>query len=210
MIRQINSATVTQALQTKADHISTTSRHLKNLKRTQQSHFNWEYDKEFHPECKLAFDSTRKIALEIIPKQNKRRWLSLLGNSGVGKTHLAKKLSALLKTYGYNGCFYSWSRIIDYARKGDFGIFEHLENVPIAVIDDIGAGYENYFSSSKITELADKRLNKWTIFTSNLQLRQIAETIDTRLASRMIRGENKVIEFNECPDYCLKNYYSKK
>ena len=117
------------------------------------------------------------------------RWLALLGNSGVGKTMLAKYCAEHLGIP-----FRKWSWIVDLMRKRDYGVKDWIIGERAIVIDDIGAGYETSFAQSLLDELADRRLGKWTILTSNYSLQQIGDEISHRVRSRMIRGGNKVVE----------------
>jgi len=47
-----------------------------------------------------------------------------------------------------------------------------------------------------VKKLTHKRLDHWTIITSNWSQKEIAEEVDTRIASRIIRSGSKVIELN--------------
>jgi len=71
-------------------------------------------------------------------------------------------------------------------------------------IDDLGAEYESDFIDSKLQQLLNKRLNKWTVITSNLSLNDFSLK-DDRIASRLVRGKNKVIQI-DANDYNLKHY----
>lgn len=52
--------------------------------------------------------------------------------------------------------------------------------------------------------LANARIGRWTVWTSNLTHREISDSIDARLASRLIRDGNKGIRIT-APDYALRN-----
>ena len=147
------------------------------------------------------------------------RWLSLLGTSGAGKTHLAKRISAFFRQYmdgelipgqdlertrwRMRGGFVSWRKLCDEMRDGSYGRFRNICEDYFVVIDDIGAGHETTFVTSKLDELFDARQRKWTVVTANMGLAQIKEKMDARIASRMIRDRSVVVDV-EVPDYNLR------
>jgi DNA replication protein DnaC len=131
-------------------------------------------------------------------------WLSLLGKSGAGKTHLAKMINEWRKKRTLGRYFYPWGDLVSMARDGQLGkIRDRVEKRTLMIIDDIGTEYETDFSKSLLAEIAEKRLDKWTVFTANLTLKDIA-AIDSRIASRMIRDQNKRLTFENTPDFALR------
>lgn len=88
--------------------------------------------------------------------------------------------------------------------NGEFGSVEALVDEWLVVLDDIGAEHDpRKLGVSKLLDVLNGRSRKWTILTSNLTMQEIAETLDTRIASRLIRGESKVVEMT-CPDFNLR------
>jgi DNA replication protein DnaC len=148
--------------------------------------------------------------------------LTFCGVSGTGKTMLANCiLNELRKNKwgfldGVQGHFNGtklvradwmkrdWRKISDGFKAGDYEIIEDMESVFILMLDDIGADYDpSSNSTSKLDRVLRSRAGKWTILTCNLTLSQIAETLDTRIASFLIRDENKVVEI-EAVDYSFQ------
>ena len=137
-------------------------------------------------------------------------WLTLLGDCGCGKTMLARQIFCACMKYN-PGAGSLWIRgsgpdaesnrrprcvwmsateFADAIRK-DFGLPEYLERDFIVVIDDVGAARDTTnFIADGLYRLANVRLGRWTIFTTNLKLREISENIDPRFASRLIRDDN--------------------
>lgn len=156
-----------------------------------------------HPECAKALREAQDFANRFDNRDPEGRWISFLGPSGRGKTHLAKALAAHIGAKPWR-----WMRVLDYLRRGDFGVIHHLCDMPALVLDDIGAAYETEMSRSKIGEIAERRIGKWTVWTSNYLLGGIAAEIDNRVASRMVRDGCRVVSFKEAPDWSLANYES--
>jgi len=163
------------------------------------------YDVSFHPECNDARKECDAFLCDLIT--NEPRWLSLLGNSGAGKTMLTRIMRRFVREETTKkAMFIRWMTACDYMRKGDYGVIDAMANCEILFCDDIGAAYETDLSKKKILEVAERRSGKATVFTSNLLLEGIGNEIDVRVASRMLRDGSRVMQFKECPDYALENY----
>ena len=146
------------------------------------------------------------------------RFLSFLGSSGTGKTHLARRISRFFnanaslyidpQTGAYlsrSGGFIGWRRIVDYLRDGDYGIMDAVCNDWFVALDDIGAERASDFSVSKLDQIIDARLGKWTVITCNFTREQIAEHMDVRIASRLGRGKNVIVDNINVPDYSTRS-----
>lgn len=161
-----------------------------------------------HLELAPVLQETNVFTSRIIARDKNRNWISYLGKSGTGKTYLAKAIRQALESHGFIGAqFWAWSVVAnEYLRQGDFGIMGHLASLPLLILDDIGsvsdAGIKT-FLASKLYEILDSRLGKWTIITSNLNPKQIAETLDARIGSRLFRNESKVLLLKEAKDYAM-------
>jgi DNA replication protein DnaC len=146
------------------------------------------------------------------------RWLSLLGISGSGKTHLARTIYGIFRRNlngeiefsnserirRYHGEFLKWNVLANKLREGGYGYFNDMCGLSFAVLDDIGAEHQSEFLRTKLYEFLDRSVGKWRVLTSNLILRQIAEQLDTRVASRMLRNDSAVIEAVDTQDYSLR------
>lgn len=150
--------------------------------------------------------------------QGRPIWLSLLGNCGAGKTQIATALGRRFKpgkvrkrdNHSASGwrevCQtrqkFSWVNIVRTIRSGDYGIIDYIcDDVDFVVIDDLGAGYDSAITKSKAAEIAERRVGKPTIWTSNLSLEQIADEIDMRVTSRMIRYGSHAVTFEKTEDW---------
>ena len=146
------------------------------------------------------------------------RWLSLLGWSGTGKTHLARAISRFFNseasTYvdpstgarlGRRGGFIGWRKIIDRLRDGDYCVMDAVCNDWFVALDDIGTEKTSDFSLAKLDQIIDALLGKWTVITCNFTRAEIAEHIDVRIASRLGRGKNVIVDDINASDYSVRS-----
>ena len=126
------------------------------------------------------------------------RWLSLIGNSGTGKTHCATRLWNWAKTRfdWYNcGCEYSetiiyWPEFVQKLRAGAYEYRDDLKRWPLLFLDDIGSERDpTGFATEELNTLLGRRMGKWTLLTSNLNIGAI-KNLDSRMSSRLIRDCN--------------------
>lgn len=162
-----------------------------------------------HPEVKLMHREAQWFVNDVVNKVRPRRWLSMLGASGVGKTHLAEAISTTIKakaTHLFTQCW-KWQNIVSKLRNGDYGITDHLLSVvDVLILDDVGAENKSELVRSHLNRIADGRLGKWTVITSNLLPDDIGQQIDVRITSRLYRAGNVVCTVKEAPDYSYELY----
>ena len=138
------------------------------------------------------------------------RWLTLLGPSGTGKTHCARRLwQSLQKRFdwtrmGFRERLIYWPAFVSDLRSGSaYDLEREMQTWPMLCLDDIGAERDNTgFASEHLNALLGCRVGRWTIITSNLSLEQIG-AIDPRIADRMIREPNIMIEM-DCSSYTMR------
>jgi len=163
----------------------------------------------------LAFTAAAQFAQDV----NNRRpyWLTLCGVSGTGKTHLAKMLYRHFmgasrfnldydpksnKVTGNSGQFCCWRKTCSDIKQGDYGLIEDLSDDWFVVLDDIGTAHDpSGFIASALDRILNSRLRKWTVITCNFGLKEIADRMDVRIASRMLRDDSIVIELSDVPDF---------
>lgn len=137
--------------------------------------------------------------------------LTLCGPSGVGKTLLARGVYRWFKQNLWQTQYVAWpnhlatrlSRFDEWPecvaklQDGRFGLIEQLVEDWFQVIDDVGAEHDprKFGINGLLRVLNGRQARKWTILTSNLLLADLAK-LDTRIASRLLRDGNKVIECN--------------
>ncbi len=152
-------------------------------------------------------------------------WLTICGHSGIGKTYLAEAvrqqfldqnrfekptpypMEALERNriVGNTEWFCEWRKFSDNIRSGGYErLVEDAIDEWFLIIDDFGAERDpTGFVAAASDRILNGRRGKWTLITTNLSLKDIGERMDIRIASRLIRGANKVIEV-EAQDYALK------
>lgn len=181
------------------------------------------------PQLELMRDEAIRFADDIVNRRTPR-WLSLLGTSGAGKTMLAKiiwgifrdefhmemdwdatkKTQSAFSKHGrfirYRGGFINWGNAINNRMlKGDYDFLDDLRSYSFFAIDDIASEYERHraLSASKLYNVLESRLRKWTVITANLPLDAIGSLLDARIASRMIRDNGAVVDV-DVPDFNLR------
>jgi len=131
------------------------------------------------------------------------------GNTGTGKTMLAQAIYAHaieFNKYWINDSlrgvtqsreiyFKTIDQITDYIFSQGRYQLQDCTDAWLLVIDDFGTGYDKSgFVLSKLFELINGRLGKWTVITSNLSLGQIERDVDQRIASRLVRDGGRVVD----------------
>ena len=140
----------------------------------------------------------------------KPRWLSLLGSSGTGKTHIAKCLWNWLskkEDFEYRCEFIPqwiyWPKLVEDLRSGNaYNRYRDMMRWKYLVLDEVCAENQTEFSTEKLHNLLGSRVGRWTIVTSNKRAVDIA-VMDRRIASRMARGGSYVVDIRT-KDYSLR------
>jgi DNA replication protein DnaC len=133
--------------------------------------------------------------------------IAILGDTGRGKTFIACR--ALLEFIKANclkrdmfdfdsplGLYVNYPDLLAYARDGviDTDAMEIYYNVPLLLLDDVGADRGTKFASDILYLIINNRLSncRSTLYTSNLSSNNMADVLGKRIASRII-GESKAI-----------------
>jgi DNA replication protein DnaC len=163
------------------------------------------------PVLKKMVQSAARFEIEFSALSDPR-WLSFLGNSGTGKTMISKTLYGRamgverLTTHPQLICGVAktfWPKLVSDLRAQKYWLLDDLVDANFVFIDEIAVEHDpSGFAKDKLCELLSRRVGKWTLITSNLNLEKLSE-IDARISSRMIRGKSVVCEC-DTTDYFLR------
>ena len=97
----------------------------------------------------------------------------------------------------------NWPKFVRRIRKGDFEAIEGVIEADLLFLDDLGFEYQSDYVNAALSEICNQRLGRWTFITANMSLAGISNKVDIRAASRIIRGNNVVVE-TDTVDYALR------
>lgn len=118
-------------------------------------------------------------------------WFVLMGASGCGKTHLAAAVANQCLSLGHQVFFITVPDLLDHLRLAFHPqsevsydeLFEHVRNVSILVLDDLGAQSSTPWAREKLIQLLNYRYvgRLPTIITTSTPLKEMEEHLRTRL-----------------------------
>ncbi len=163
--------------------------------------FSYDYysDEIVNPTTGLTALATAKNAVTecrrfIDDFEQKPKNLLLYGDTGVGKTFLSNCVAKELLDQGYSVIYFTAFQLFDILSKG---VFEKNSDTSMAhqsilkcdllIIDDLGTEYPNAFTTSQLFLCLNERIlhQKSTIISTNLDMKQIAQTYSERTLSRI-------------------------
>lgn len=176
---------------------------------------NWQPTlNAWEPSVAKAAQACAQFVAEI-ERNAPPRWLTLLGAAGSGKTMLVtqtfrealKHRDAATADHPEQAGLYDetrrrpGSRWIDETRFAHLYLTDHQYDLPeyiahewIVCFDDLGSKRDGKeVLADAIFRLANQRLGKWTLWSTNLTLDEIAKRIDPRVSSRLIRDGNRIV-----------------
>lgn len=167
-----------------------------------------------HDSVREAHAATRKWAGDILHARTSPYWLTLYGNCGCGKTLLASHAREFLRTIGSRAELRNWPRVLEAIYRKEEGILEQMKTVDVLILDDVGAEYTasaktSQYSASRLYLLAEARLGKWTLITSNLDYHGMHREIGARFASRIYRHNAVVVDMSKAADYSYQQWLNR-
>lgn len=134
-------------------------------------------------------------------------WLTLIGGTGVGKTHLAAAAANDRLAVGDSVCFAVVPELLDglrasYRDEGEASFeatFASLKDVDVLVLDDLGAHQATEWANEKLYQLCASRYLRRapTLITTNVA----PESLDPRLASRLLDSQRGTVLHVKAKDY---------
>ena len=150
---------------------------------------------------KLIFDFCKKYSDNFSKKSPN---LIMMGNTGLGKTHLSLAIASEIIGKGYGVIYVSAPNMVTKLEKEKFQNYshnseeseKHFINCDLLIIDDLGTEYANTFSNSAIYNIINSRImmTKPTIISTNLTMKELEKNYSPRMVSRVI-GNNIRLEF---------------
>lgn len=120
--------------------------------------------------------------------------LFITGSSGLGKTFLCSAICQALSENGIISLYSTYSDLLSNIKAGfDTGsggvtaLVETARNVPVLILDDLGAEYTTEFAISCLFDIINHRRNARLplVVSSNLTLSEVATRYDQRICSRL-------------------------
>lgn len=125
--------------------------------------------------------------------------LILTGGTGLGKTHLSLAIASEAIRKGYGVVYSSVGSLVTKLENEHFGretgaTADFLQNCDLLILDDLGTEFRSSFSSAAIYSLVNSRLllEKPTIISTNLSIKEMTDFYSERFASRIIGSYQRI------------------
>lgn len=129
--------------------------------------------------------------------------LLMLGQTGLGKTHLSLAIAGQVINRGYGVIYASAQNILNKLESEKFGkgdsddTQQKLIECDLLILDDLGTEFSTQFTVSVIYNIINSRLlsSKPTIISTNLTMEQLEKTYSQRVSSRIL-SEYTLLRFD--------------
>ena len=154
----------------------------------------------------LADVAARRMFAEALPQaaayaENPEGWLVLTGPSGSGKTHLAASIANRCIERQQTTFIIMVADLLDHLRAAYSPnselaydeLFEQVRNVPVLVLDDLGAHSSTPWAQEKLFQIINHRYNNAlpTVVTIRGPLARLDESLRTRLDAE---GRSRLVQ----------------
>lgn len=178
----------------------------------------WDFE-VYHDALHPVYEAARAFCSAAL-EGGTQRWLTLLGPSGVGKTHLLRQVFRFLRQHWRLEVKTRWpdgtcsgrtrqhAHLIPALDLDTYQAAREYAKFDLIYLEDMGSGVglgdkgSGAVLRSRMAELMQLRSSKWTLACANLSRGEIAQHLDPRIASRLGRDASVFIEIPaEVPDY---------
>ena len=160
-----------------------------------------------NPEASQRLSLEEGLRMARTFSANPEGWLTLYGDTGVGKTHLAVAIAVEQMARGWQVFFASVPDLLDHLRR-TFSpesritydrLFEEVKNAPLLILDDLGKEHPSPWAVEKLHQIVVHRHNARlpTIITTMVDLTKEREPIGSRILDYSIGDFVNI----EAPDY---------
>ena len=157
------------------------------------------YSGEERKRMEYNYSCLRSFA-ENFNSKSTESWL-LVGDTGLGKTHLSTAVGVTVIRRGYNVIYKTVQAVIDdfedvQFKGGSMDEIRRYYDCDLLIVDDLGAEMTNQFTVSCIYNVINTRINKQkpTVFSTNLKQSELRERYADRITSRLF-GEYTPLVF---------------
>jgi len=165
---------------------------------------------DHHGPLKTAYDAS----LQLADEKGMVKWLTLAGHADLGKTHLAVAICRRWLSRGRPARYSFVPQLLDelrstYDASSKESLDEKLEfycNVPLLVLDDLGAEKPTAWAFEKLLTIVNRRMmaRLALVVTTNKALDVLPGDDEHRLASRLQRENYCKMVVIEAPEYRLR------
>ena len=161
----------------------------------------YEYDRDVYENMSLAYEVCKNYAEEFSSESEN---LMLIGNTGLGKTHLSTAIAGKVIARGFDVCYDTATNVFSAFENEKFGKQNSKFSTPteryfdcdLLIIDDLGTEPVTQFTISFLYNLINTRSmnRKPILLNTNLSLADMQKKYGDRIASRLF-GESIILKF---------------
>jgi len=163
------------------------------------------------PELLAAAQAVKAYCADLLRNRGENRLLVLYGETGTGKTHIARSLFWWFRAVALmswekgwwrpnvpSALFRTWAEIADEeSTERATALLNDARDCGLIVLDDVGTEVDRFKSGLVIERLRDllsrrDKPSRWTVITTNVGPEWWAEKWDMRVADRLLRGSRVV------------------
>lgn len=174
-------------------------------------------DTSHHPAIDRMAEAAERFCRRygVNDRESGTTWLVLSGNTGCGKTHIARKVWRVITDYavdislmpgwgiGGQPVMLDWADVAAEDSERGFDAFSDLVKASqVVILDDVGSEvdrFKNGQHAERLRRILSLCERKWLLLTTNLTRASLAKTYDGRVADRMERA--RWVELHDVPSY---------